>query len=51
MWELEFLFREQELTAPKVCGGAGAYRQGAGVYRQNQKYGIAQVKQGLKFNL
>ena len=35
----------------KVYGGAcvyrkvaGVYMQGAGVYRQNQKYGIAQVQ-------
>ena len=30
-------------NSSKVCVGAGVYGKGAGVYRQNQKYGIAQV--------
>ena len=39
-----FFIQRAGANSSKVCVGAGVYGQGAGVYRQNQKYGIAQVK-------
>ena len=40
---VELVSKGRELVS-KVCGGAGVYGQGAGDFRQNQKYGIAQDK-------
>ncbi len=40
-----FFIQRAGANSSKVCVGAGVYGQGAGVYyRQNQKYGIAQVQ-------